>query len=243
MEPVFDTAVADMVIRGAPTPRGLATLFIDYLGDDLLILKDDITAELHQSLWTRTPLPFFALVYAWQDVAYDKANSATRPRLLHGAQRIAELLGQRYKGLAPMGVSARSRKKKRGDLDPNEVDCSSTLKPRNWLDYIFNRFKNGRTIVDKGIELNDKDANDLDPCVARKVMKVEDTDSECSVLSRRIITKTWTTAYLSAQRSSSSSSDEQQVPTEQQLPAAVAADTSTKTSCRADNSWRALMKH
>mmetsp|Transcript_17606 Transcript_17606/g.26540 ORF Transcript_17606/g.26540 Transcript_17606/m.26540 type:complete len:155 (-) Transcript_17606:115-579(-) len=82
MEPVFDTAVADMVIRGAATPRGLGTLFVEYVGDDLLVLKDDITAELHQSLWSRTPLPFFALVYAWQDVAWGVALQEKQQEIL-----------------------------------------------------------------------------------------------------------------------------------------------------------------
>ena len=70
MTSVFDTAVADSVIRRDWQLRKLDALVEEYVGEGLLPMKQHLDKSMHGKLWHLTTLPYFALVYAWQDVAW-----------------------------------------------------------------------------------------------------------------------------------------------------------------------------
>lgn len=68
--PVFDTAIADCILRGDMQQRGLGVLLDEYIRPGLMMVKSSMTSAMHAVVWRMRPMPPFALVYAWQDVAY-----------------------------------------------------------------------------------------------------------------------------------------------------------------------------
>ena len=68
MCPVFDTAVADLILVGGKQMRGLGTLVDIHVRPGLMTEKDKV--KHRQGTWTQRPLPRELLEYAWQDVAW-----------------------------------------------------------------------------------------------------------------------------------------------------------------------------
>ena len=82
MGPVFDTALADTIIRRNVQQRKLDVLVDEYVEEGLMILKTDMTTALHAVVWRQRPLPYFAVVYAWQDTAWGERLFQAQAALL-----------------------------------------------------------------------------------------------------------------------------------------------------------------
>ena len=68
MANVFDTAIADLVLRGDTNMRKLDILLHEYVGQPLMF-----KGALDHTAWYKRPLRPHQVVYAWQDVAYGEA--------------------------------------------------------------------------------------------------------------------------------------------------------------------------
>ena len=111
VESVFDTAVADALLRSHTVLRKLNAVVEEYTGADMP-MKDDFTSQMHAVVWVRRPLPQFALVYAWQDVVHlerlfeEQEQRLSAAGLLSVAWEMSRHVAQRDEALVSPAVKA-----------------------------------------------------------------------------------------------------------------------------------------